>query len=86
MRIAYVVVLVAGLLVASGCTWMSGTQKAWVADNANRVDAYAALSASGQTTPAQDKQFIAQDKASWDLWAQKIQNGLAAPSLLTGGN
>ena len=70
------------LIGVIGCTTMTADEKSWVADKANRSQAYVDLMKTGQTTPDQDKSWIDSQNASWQLWADKISHGLAAPALL----
>jgi outer membrane PBP1 activator LpoA protein len=64
----------------SGCTGMTAAEKSWIQDKANRSTAYVALMDKGQTTADQDKAWIHSQDASWQLWAEKLKIGAAAPT------
>ena len=74
-------VLMVLALVFSGCTGMTAAEKSWIQDKANRSTAYVALLDKGQTTADQDKAWIHSQDASWQLWAEKLKIGAAAPSM-----
>jgi hypothetical protein len=77
LLIAAEVLLVIGL---TGCTVVTKDQKEWVQDKANRSAAFATLMDQGQTSRAQEQEWIRSQNESWKLWAQKVDLGLAAPN------
>jgi outer membrane PBP1 activator LpoA protein len=80
MRRRIILLLILALFV-SGCTGVTMAEKNWIQDKANRSAAYVALMDKGQTTGDQDKAWIHSQDASWQLWAEKIGIGAAAPSI-----
>ena len=66
----------------SGCTVMTQDQKDWIADKANRSDAFHTLMVDGRTTRAEEQAWITSQNAAWDLWRAKIENGMAAPGFI----
>jgi len=76
--------LVMLLLVVSlaGCTLMTGPQKDWVLDKANRSEKFVGLMDSGQTTRVQEQEWVRSQDDSWREWARHVKNGIAAPSFL----
>lgn len=70
------------LPVVAGCTVVTQDQKDWLADKANRSAAYVTLMDYGKTTAEQDKEWIRSQDQSWQLWAEKVKLGLAAPSFM----
>jgi hypothetical protein len=68
----------------SGCTGVTTAEKNWIQDKANRSAAYVALMDKGETSADQDKTWIRSQDASWQLWAEKLKIGAAAPSITAG--
>ena len=79
MRRRIILLLILALFV-SGCTGVTMAEKNWIQDKANRSTAYVALMDKGQTTADQDKAWIHSQDASWQLWAEKLKIGAAAPT------
>jgi outer membrane PBP1 activator LpoA protein len=75
-----ILLLILALLV-SGCTGVTTAEKKWIQDKANRSAAYVALMDKGQTSADEDKAWIHSQDASWQLWAEKVKIGAAAPSM-----
>jgi hypothetical protein len=86
MRTRALILVLVVLFLAGGCTVMTTAQKDWVKDKSNRSTAYVALMDKGQTTSEQDREWIRSQDASWKLWADKVENGFAAPSWMVGGD
>ena len=81
-RLSRMVLVAALAVLLTGCTVMTQDQKNWIADKANRSEAYVAKMEGGKTTADEDKEWIRSQNDSWKQWALKIDNGLAAPSFL----
>jgi len=79
-RILACVLIVALVLACLGCTGMTAAEKAWIQDKANRSAAYVALMEKGETSADQDKAWIRSQDASWQLWAERLKIGSAAPT------
>lgn len=75
-----VLIALALLLMLGGCAVVTQDQKDWVLDKANRSAAFVSLMDSGQTTRAQEQAWIRSQDDSWELWAEKVRLGLAAPN------
>ncbi|MFB3894425.1 MAG: hypothetical protein ACE15C_20685 [Phycisphaerae bacterium] len=74
----YSICAICGLIC--GCTAVTQDQKDWIRDKANRSAAFVTLMDGGQTTRAQEQDWIRGQDESWRLWSRKIDLGLAAPN------
>jgi len=83
MRATILIVILMVAVFTCGCTVMTVDQKNWICDKANRSAAYVQLMDKGLTTRQQDQAWIRSQNRSWQLWAENIKMGLAAPSWMT---
>ena len=80
MRLTRLFGLMMCVVLFTGCTVVTQEQKDWVTLKAERSALITAMIESGAATDAQKDAWITENDESWQLWREKMDMGLAAPS------